>query len=282
MIKDLDVTQELLSEEQKSKLNLFNKRSVGNLQKITSGSSAPSESAAKKFVDYINACLARINKGLTMDAIDLLSEYAGEVLANAEEHGGLGDWTIRGYYDPLHDEHNCEIAIFNFGKTIAETFIELPKDSYAFQVVQPYIELHNKNGLFSDKWTKETLLTLVALQGDISSKNVSITSDRGQGTVEMIQFFQKIHTECCESGYVKSKMAVLSGSTHILFDGSYQMLEDSYGRKIIAFNKENSLALPPDNNCVKGFNSILFPGTIISMKFILEETSLKAVSVNHE
>jgi len=277
LIKDLDVKHEFLSKERERKLQIFNMRSKYLLNKVTSGSSDYKEIAARKFVDYINKCLARIGKTLIPEAIDILGEYTGEILNNAHDHGKLDDWTIRGYFDEKHEQHICEIAIFNFGKTIAETFLDLPEKSFAFQSVLPYIEKHHKEGFFSSNWTKETLLTLAALQGDISSKNMDEYSDRGQGTVEMINFFQKIHIACSGNNSPNARMVLLSGNTYVFFDGTYHMKEDNQSRKVIAFNKQNSLLLPPDSNYVKNIAGIKFPGTIISIKFSLEDTNLKNV-----
>ena len=53
-------------------------------------------------------------------------EYTGEILNNAEDHSGSDDVVITGYLDNSNSTHLCEIAIFNFGKTIAETFREMP------------------------------------------------------------------------------------------------------------------------------------------------------------
>lgn len=277
VIRDLDVTHNLLSDDRAGKLKIINKRSNYYHNKTTSGAADYNEYTAKKFVDFINECLEKIGKELTLEAIDLLSEYTGEIINNASEHGGLKDWTIRGYLDEIGEERICEITIFNFGKTISDTFLELPLDSYAFQSVKLYIESHHKSGYFSPAWTKETLITLAALQGDISSKNKNEFCDRGQGTVDMINFFQNIHNECTKHNSPNAKMVLLSGSTHIYFDGTYKMNDDHDGRKVIAFNKQNSLDYPPDSAYVKKLDGVNFPGTIISIKFSLEDTNLKDV-----
>lgn len=277
LIKDLNIKHEFLPKELENALSIFNVRNKIKKDTISSGALGYKELTAKRFVDHINSCLGKINKCLTSEARDRLAEYAGEILANADEHGGLKDWTIRGYFDAVHNEHHCEIAIFNFGKTIADTFLDLHPESFAFKQVESFIDLHSSKGFFSKSWTKEALITLAALQGDISCKNEDATGDRGQGTVEMIQFFQRIHTECSNSGLENAKMALLSGRCHILFDGTYQMNENEDGRKIIAFNKDNSLMTPPDCNYIKDFGRVLFPGTIISIKFLLEETNFRNV-----
>lgn len=73
-------------------------------------------------------------------------------------------------------------------------------------------------------------------------------------------------------------MAILSGNTHILFDGKYAMDKEPNGRKVIAFNDENSLLAPPDSSYVKTIGPRKFPGTIISIKFSLEKTQMQDVS----
>lgn len=278
LIKDLDVKHEQLHKEQEGKLQIFTMCNKNVAAKVTSGAAKYNEIAAKRFVDHVNKCLENINKELTPDAVDLLAVYAGEILANADEHGGLGNWNIRGYFDGAQDQRICEIVVFNFGKTIAETFLALAPDSYAFQAILPYIEKHMEQGFFTPNWSKESLITLAALQGDISSKNKDKNTDRGQGTVEMIEFFQKIHKECSTEGSPSAKMAILSGNTHILFDGKYAMCKAPDGRKVIAFNHENSLFSPPDSSYVRTIGPRKFPGTIISIKFSLEKTQMQDVS----
>ena len=48
-------------------------------------------------------------------------------------------------------------------------------------------------------------------------------------------------------------------------------------RKIIAFNKKNSLYEPPDPEAVRRIKSY-FPGTIIDMKFVLDKEYLEKIS----
>ena len=68
-------------------------------------------------------------------------------------------------------------------------------------------------------------------------------------------------------------MAMLSGDTHILFDGTYRMGPDSTGRDVLAFNQSNSLAEPPDSNYVRHLQGVRFPGTVVSIRFPLQQTA---------
>lgn len=267
IIKNLDIKHEFLPQNEEAKLRIFKMRHNAKPERATAVAAGKKERVVKDFVQHIDKCLHDHGRGLTPDSRKELSEYTGEILGNAEEHSGLGDWTIVGYLDNIHPDHICEIAIFNFGKTIAQSFKELPISSYAYKVVKPYIDAHKKRGFFMPSWTEDDLLTVVALQEHISSKNISESYTRGQGSVEIINFFQKIHKECMKDRQCSAEMALFSGNTHVLFDGTYQMKPDQKGRNVIAFNTDNKLDEPPDNQYVKHLDEFFFPGVIIGIKF---------------
>jgi hypothetical protein len=67
-------------------------------------------------------------------------------------------------------------------------------------------------------------------------------------------------------------MAILSGKTHILFDGTYQMAPDASGRNVIAFNAQNDLSSKPDPKYVRNLGGDGFPGTVISIRFPMKLT----------
>lgn len=258
-------------------LEIFQMRSKRRMADSGTGSLDYKSRAVKDFVDHVNMCLGRHGRRLTEEGRYNLAMYTGEIISNAEEHSGIDDWAIVGYLDNIQDEHLSEIAIFNFGATISESFKSLPEDSYAYGIIKPYVDLHASNGYYGNNWTEENFITLLALQGNISSKNKDESGTRGQGTVEMIDFFQAIHQECLKDDASCAKMAILSGSTHILFDGTYQLLKSrGNGRGIIAFNAENDLAKRPDENYVKNLKPVFFPGTVISIRFPMQsrETEL--------
>ena len=225
----------------------------------------------RKFIDHIDACLKKNNRTLTGIAKNSIGQYTSEILDNAEQHSGKQDWSILGYYDHEDDSHICEIAVFNVGKTIADTFFELEKDSFAFKKIAKYISIHKDNNLFTNNWREQDLITVAALQEDVSCQNYDEEDTRGHGTVEIIEFFEKMHLEC--TGETMSpNMAIISGDTQILFDGTYRMEADEYGRNIIAFNSGNDLAKAPDRNYVKKISNNYFPGVIIAIRFGVAES----------
>lgn len=278
IIKALDVTHEFLSRDIESRLRIFQRRSKPSSERDTLRFSDFKEKVVADFVSHINVCLEDNGRKLTVVSRRMLAEYTGEILANAEDHSGMNEWTIFGYLDNESNNHICEIAIFNFGRTISETFRDLPIDSYAAKSVRPYLERHQKNGWFSPGWDEDNLLTLVALQGHISSKNRSESDTRGQGTVDMIEFFHKVHRECAGDGDKCARMAILSGSTHILFDGKYVMQPDESGRKVISFNSSNDLNERPDAKYVRNLGKQYFPGTVISIRFSLQSSQIEEVN----
>lgn len=269
VVSSLNVKSEELTDEEVGKIRIFKKRGKRAPSQVF-GHADYKEKTIVQFVNHIDQCLADHNRRLKIDAKKILSDYTGEILTNAEDHSGTYDWTIIGYLDNIADTHICEITIFNLGKTIAETLRDVPKDSFVFKEIYPYIELHRKSGFFRSEWNEDDLLTLVALQGHISCKNITADKHRGLGTVDLIEFFQAVYEVCAPSQKSCASMAILSGNTHILFDGKYKMRPDYSGRKVIAFNDSNDLRQKPDAKYVSNLGNFRFPGTIIGIKFPLE------------
>jgi len=283
IIKNLDIKDQLLDSEQEKLHRVFSMRSKRLNPNASLDSKDWKDIAVEDFVEHINLCLKDHDKRLTKKAQGELSKYTGEILINAEEHSGMDEIIITGYLDNSNSTHLCEIAIFNFGKTIADTFREMPDTSYTHEEIDGYITEHQKSRWFGSEWTKDDLLTVVALQGHISSKNLHRNQDRGQGTVDLIEFFQRMHRQCIdvEQNNSKAEMAILSGSTHIYFDGTYSMQKNSVGRKVIAFNQANDLHKKPDSKYVKNLHNLSFPGTIISIRFPMKHENTESLRGTH-
>lgn len=231
-----------------------------------------------KFSDHLDSCLSLVGKKLSASGRDNLLAYVSEILENAQEHSGTATWVIIGYIDENDQRPTYRCVILSLGMTISESFRKLPSTSFAWRQVEPYVKIHRKKKFFSPQWTEDTLLTIVALQEAISSKNTSKQTDRGQGTVELIDFFQKMAIKC-SSQLSSCKMALLSGSTIVHFLPEYPMrYSDTFDRKIIAFNRTNDLFLPPDSSCVMVNEGIKFPGTAISIVVPLSSSSIVETS----
>jgi hypothetical protein len=226
-----------------------------------------------EFANHINNCLATVGKTLTVQARSLLCTYVGEIIDNAEQHSHLHDWVVHGYLDTNVEVPMCEVVIFNFGDSISESFLALPPSSYARERVQPYLERHRNSGWFSADWQEEDLLTVLALQQGISSRSQSGGDTRGNGSVELIEFFQKMHSEWSNGGASEPRMLIVSGATCLDFDGKYRMRNNQDGLKVIAFNAENDLMNRPERSHVRRLDRARFPGTMISLRFALPAAS---------
>jgi hypothetical protein len=268
----LDVPKAKLKPSEESKLRRFyqSRRTPDPSAKITV--SSEKAKVLEQFADQINQCLGTVGRQMTRRGRSALLSYTGELIDNIEQHAKSANWYISSYLDPDGSPPTCEVAIFNFGLTFSDTFQALSPESFPRTVVTPYLKAHESRGWFSQAWRTEDLLTLVALQGGISCKSSGPADTRGQGTVDLITFFQDI-CNACAAVAGEARMAMVSGDTHILFDGTYQMAPDSTGREVLAFNENNSLAEPPDANYVRHLQGVRFPGTVVSIRFPLQQTA---------
>ncbi len=242
------------------------------------------EIAASELAEFFDQCLVaeghRLQRSWKGNLIQLLTE----VLDNAEEHGsGNRLWYTIGYYNKHENEDEggeCHIVVFNFGDSIYKS-LNRPDTSEDLkrQISELALE-HQRRGYFAIQvqnygvlipiWQEESLWTLYALQEGVSRfRNKPEGIDRGNGTVKMIEFFSEL-----ASG--QPRMALLSGKTHILFDGRYKIAPVQVGeetRKIIAFNDSNDLLQRPDEKYVRTLGNG-FPGTLVSLRFQLKKSDL--------
>jgi len=226
------------------------------------------DKAGTEIVDYLTKCLATEGAELTPDGRKYLGNLITEAIGNAEEHSG--PWVATGYFVQQHanDPGECHLVLFNEGPTICEC-IEDPKASRKIRDEAEKLASHHLNrGFFAARflkqWTRETLLTLYALQQGVSSR-LHERASRGNGTIQMIKAFSELAGR-------DQRMCILSGSAYIFFDGTYGLTEKqttgTETREVIAFNKENDLQLPPDDSYVYALKD-RFEGTVVSLRFRL-------------
>lgn len=282
VIKRLKIAHEYPSKEDEVRLRVFDARCKHYIRALRPREADKNARVTAAFADHIDTCLLTIGRKLTETAKLRLCLYVGEIIDNAEEHSRMFDWAIQGYLDTQLDVPMCEVVIFNFGRTIAETFDALPSKSYARLHVQKYIDLHQRAGMFRRGWRREDLYTLVALQGCVSTKNNSPSDTRGNGTVDLITFFEQMHSECRALQSPGAKMVILSGSTYALFDGTFHMAPNAEGNRIIAFNAVNDLRMRPDERFVRHLSGVNFPGTLISLKFPLSTSKSTEAATGDE
>ena len=176
------------------------------------------------FADHLNGCLAARGSKLSPQGRAEFLTYVGEILDNAQTHSGSAQWLVVGFIDLEDGRFVYKCVIASFGRTIAETFTELSRTSFAWTSVEPYLLQHRRSGLFGSDWREDDLLAVMALQGDISSINTSAATNRGQGTVDFIEFFQGL-TEEAALRKQSTCMTLISGTTLIRFDGRHRMIQ---------------------------------------------------------
>lgn len=245
-------------------------------------SSSRKEIITTELTTYVNECLSRYGFNLGPAAEEHLSSLVSEVIGNAEEHSGRRDWWIGGYLRQKNEAYgDCHIAIFNLGKTLCESLQVLPSESLLRTSIEALVSEHASKGFFGGpQWTEENLWTLYALQEGVSRRNTGWgdLDIYGQGTADMIDFFQRLGQS--PAAPTRPKMCLVSGRTHITFDGRYRMVPQETGegevRRIIAFNKSNDLREPPDADCVRTIKKN-FPGTLIGLRFYIDPNHLRAI-----
>lgn len=238
---------------------------------------------ATKLTEYFNKCLKTQNYEITDKGKAKFGKIFGEVLTNCEIHGGENStWYTQGHYQINKESSYGEMQLLflNLGSSIYEGLRR--NSSEETQRKLKYISKQHKP-LFNRDWNEEMLYTVVALQEGISrlrTEQIQGYGGRGSGTVSMIEMFYDLGK--CEEGLIP-KMTIVSGKTQIYFTEQYKMeFVDFYQdpvfgtgkKKIIAFNKENNIyGLPDQKNvvCLQEY----FPGTIISLKFYLDNRYIK-------
>lgn len=282
ILKHLDIPfSELTAEE--SKYYVYFPLRVGR-QTTELTSSTEAEKAATEIADYYNNCLSHFNFKLTTSGEKRLSKLIGEILDNAEEHGEFHKWYIIAYMDITSGSvGKSHLVIFNFGKTIFEVLNEPMVSEILKNKMSDLSSNHTARGYFSltPKFRKEELWTLYSLQEGVSRFSFTQEGkDRGQGTVKMIEFFDRIGRGGNQQEL--PQMALISGGTRILFDGTYSLKPekiDEEERKIIAFNSSNDLNDMPDINYVHAIGGF-FPGTVLTLNFFFSKEYLTQIIEN--
>lgn len=252
-----------------------------NVAKANASCEDDKASACLGFTKHVDECVQDHNLTLTDEAKIELIKSISEVIDNAERHshknsGSKTIWHLRGYLNSHSESQNFEVCAFNFGRTIADTFNDLEDGHYSKKVAAQYVELHK------NKFSEEQLITLAALQEAHSCKNEYEGDTNGGGTFILIQFFEQMLDAFCEEKKTKSikpMMSIVSGKTHILFDGTYKITgiggretsKDMDSQSIIAFNKQNDLKYAPDAKYIREMKNANFPGVAISIRFPLQE-----------
>lgn len=223
-----------------------------------------------KIIEYYNNCLRRNGFQLNNKGMIYFHKLINEIVDNARIHSGYKDkFYCGGFYS--HNTKKGQLSIISFGDTIYES---LNSDSTSENIKEKIREYINDQKKFYDfSYNEEMSWTVFALQYKISRLNSVETPDRGTGTIQFIEAFMDMGQTIQND---KPTMSLVSGNTHILFDGTYTLKEQIISNekvKVIAFNRSNNLKDKPDKNYVKDLN-IKFPGVIINIEFFVDSEYL--------
>jgi hypothetical protein len=235
------------------------------------------ERVADDLTDYVASIFARKGFVLTLEGKKHIGRLVGEVLGNAEDHAPGHDWWACAYLrEPSERNYgDCHLTLFNFGPSLAETMagIDAPEET---AVIEELIMRHVGS---EPRLTRENVLSMLALQdGMTRHAGQKKHQRRGFGTADMIEAFQLLGRSHDPSAY--PSMCLISGNTYVSFDPRYPLkrmnAETGTGHRIIAFNAENNLDLPPDPSVVRPLLH-RFPGTLLSMRFFVDGKYLESM-----
>jgi hypothetical protein len=234
-----------------------------------------SEVHLTNIVEYIKKCLQHFDRELTSESESEFYKVIGEVMSNAEEHATMPNRFAIGFFQETHNPDGdfgvFNFSIFNFGDTIYQTF-KSPNcaNPKAVSQMNDLSEDYTKKGWFTKaEFEEETLWTLYALQEGVTSK----AKKRGNGSIQFIENFFKLKGD--DENDNISKLAIVSGNTRVLFDGTYKVTEKPnplVGKrpyKMITFNESGDIRDKPDKNFVT-FAPHFFPGTLISARILIK------------
>lgn len=233
---------------------------------------------ASDILKYFGECLKMQGCSLTKPGKRAFGKLLGELIDNCRLHiGKSGKWYALGFYHNKESHGKCHIAILTVGDTIYESLTKAGNvTDETYSALKNKTDKHKK--YFDNGWNEETLWTWLSLQHGVSrlrNSKIEKDSNRGQGTVDIMEGFQQIG-QSIEG--VAPVFTIVSGHTMICFDFEKypikQVIVNGDERRIISFNKENDLDVKPDSKYVKKMNTY-FPGTIYTMEFYIDPKYLE-------
>lgn len=273
IVKEIDADLQGQSTVNKQNIHLFSKKCVLD-ESDSSSADDYKNNATLEFVSHINS-------GLKVHKLKLKEEYSNhlktalaEILDNAEEHSRLTapKWFVKGYLNNNCEKRMLELVIFNYGSTVYENFMNLPKENYTRKKVDGYVARHKS------LVDEEVLYNIMALQLRVSTKNFSEDDTRGHGSIKLLKLFQSLYSqfyklrgagENLDEGN-KPEMSIISGSSYLMFDGKYSLVDSTKTgerRPLLTFNHSaNEMDSAPDTDYVKKMKHAYFPGVIVSIR----------------
>jgi anti-anti-sigma regulatory factor len=221
----------------------------------------------------LNAWLSENGYELDPEVNRKFLQIVSETLENAVYHSNSGWWICASVQRGSDGIRLLEVAVFNFGGSIAESLATSPRESRTHDHLESLRREHRRKGAFSAEWTEENLLALFAIQD--GNSRFGFERERGGGTHKIVKIFQFISDVA--SNHPDCRLGWVSGSTAIFLDGRYRLGPSKVAGRLerddIAFNDPNDLNEAPDRLSVVNLEHA-FPGTLLKLQFPLREDYL--------
>lgn len=223
-----------------------------------------------RIINYYNSCLKKNGYQLNDKGKIYFYKLINEIVDNAKIHNGIKDlYYCGGFYSDTTKKG--QLSIISLGNSIYESLNSDSTDALIKKKISEYISCQKK--FYDISYKEESSWTVYALQYKISRCNNIDSPDRGTGTIRFIEAFMQMGNTVNDEN---PKMSLMSGNTHILFDGKYNLKEKEVNGekiKVIAFNENNNLKEKPDSDYVKNIPE-KFPGVIINLEFFVDKEYL--------
>jgi hypothetical protein len=209
-----------------------------------------------------------IEWGLTQDGKANIANMVGEILDNAERHsvaGGDGDWTMAAFMMKAPGEKSamrCHLAFLSVGRSIAEALATAPE--YMRTYCEGYARGHAKCGR-----SRDTLVTIVALQDGVTSSHSAHDGNRGgtglQDTLDLVGGLAGAPDPNADVA-----VTIVSGKSCIrLRHPTLVGRRDGKDRRVQWCNAANDPQYPPDADVAFDLPAH-FAGTLVSVAFTLD------------
>lgn len=210
-----------------------------------------------------------IEWSLTGDGKAHIANMIGEVLDNAERHSaarGDGDWSMAAFMARRDkpgggDAMKCYIAFLSVGRSIAETIETAPAPTREF--CERYAR-HARPGQ-----SRETLLTIAALQDGVTSNDEAFKAGRGgTGLQDTLALVSELGGAPNPDADVR--LTIVSGKSCIRLRHPILLgKQDAKGRRVQWCNATNDPTYPPDRDIAFDLPAH-FSGTLVSVAFTLD------------
>ncbi len=230
------------------------------------------EKVVQNLIEAIDQWLGKTTSPykLTGSGKSWLGSVVAEILDNAQRHSTVkendGGWYITGFLAKRGDEYLCHLSIISLGRTIAESLLDA--GGKIKDMTEKYCKKH-----ISKTHSKDTLATVFALQDGITSRMGE--SQGGVGMMQMTNFSSQLGDI---NSITKPRITIISGNSCIMLKDKYHNGKKVDGKKAGKmsqyFNTENDPEIAPDKQYVFD-TDIRFPGTIISIRFALNNNSME-------